>query len=83
MRATFQTVAARLRLSLSDPVHPDVFHAGRIEPDVVVRAGFWCDATDVLVVCVVFYRSGVDVDGFAAAAVLPNPLWHRVAVTVA
>ena len=69
-------------IPVSDAVHADVFDAGRIEPDVVVGAGFWRDATDVLVVCVVFYGPGVDVDGFAAA-VLPDPLWHRMAVTVA
>lgn len=69
-------------IQVGDAVHPNVLDARRIEPDVVVGAGFGRDAPDVVVVRVVFDGPRVEVDGLSAA-VLPHPIWHRMAVAVA
>lgn len=63
-------------------MHTDVLDARRVKPDVVVRTGRGRDATDVLVPRAVFDGPRVEVDGLSAA-VLPHPVWHRMAVAVA
>ena len=60
-------------------MHADVFDVTRVEPDVVVGAGRGCDAADVVVPPAVFDGPRVEVDG-SAAAMLPHPVRHRMAV---
>ena len=62
-------------------MHAYVFDAGRIKPDIVVGARFWCDVANVLAIWVGVTRSAIKMDGLVAA-MLPHPIWQRVPIAV-